>query len=215
MIQGVVSTKKPLLSILNGKTQLAVRSITQENIYSNKRLLPYSSRQWKTETVPNFKLRSMQNTDSKVKVLLHPETRLMQAMNLVQMNSSRRRMRFLEKIASWGIFVLKILCSFSPYLNKKITGFMLGTKQIERGIKLGQFILAFGEITYNRKTKKVIMNDPAIIMKSKDSAIREVRKRAFRNSRNLNILVTIVLFMLFLQIRRIKKFSTKMLKKWK
>lgn len=116
---------------------------------------------------------------------------------MVQMDSTKRRMKIYERVLSWAIFILKLVCSFSPYLNKKITGFKLGTKKIERGIKLGQFILAFGEITFNRKTKKVIMNDPAIIMKSKDSAIKEVRRRAFKNSRNLNILVTIILFMFF------------------
>jgi hypothetical protein len=46
-------------------------------------------------------------------------------------------MRLHEKIASWGIFVLKLACSFSPYLNKRIRGFKLGTKKIERGIKIG------------------------------------------------------------------------------
>jgi hypothetical protein len=53
------------------------------------------------------------------------------------MNSQKRRLRFFEKILSWGVFALKILTSFSPYLSKKLTGFELGTKTIERGIKIG------------------------------------------------------------------------------
>lgn len=77
MIQGVVQTKNPLVSILNNKTKLAVRSISQENIYSNKRLLPFSSRKWHTDSVPVFNLRGNLNSDAKIKVLLHPETRLM------------------------------------------------------------------------------------------------------------------------------------------
>ena len=41
------------------------------------------------------------------------------------------------------------------------------------------------------------MGDPAILMKSKDSAIQQIRLKAFRNSRNLNILAMIIVVMLF------------------
>lgn len=136
MIQGIVDSDSPLKSSLNSKTKLVVRALSQEQIFSNKRLLPYSSKNWVSESIPVFNLKSAHSNES-VKIQLNPETQIIHAMNLVQMNSQKRRLRFFEKILSWGVFALKILTSFSPYLSKKLTGFELGTKTIERGIKIG------------------------------------------------------------------------------
>jgi hypothetical protein len=88
------------------------------------------------------------------------------ALELVETKTSLRSLTFLEKVMSYGIDALKLLLSLSS-ISKKIQGFRVGYKKIERGIRLTQFIVAFGEIFYNKKTKELEMTDPICLLKNK------------------------------------------------
>lgn len=72
----------------------------------------------------------------------------------------------MEKLISWGLYCIKFFLSMSS-LGKRISGFKVGSRKIERGILLGQFLVTFGEVIFNRKTKEMSMENPLCYLKDK------------------------------------------------
>lgn len=135
-----------------------VTSKGAENIKSMKRdffsnLNNYGGIFKSKDSKKNLKLEDLANitvnlSRSRIKTKVSP------ALDLIQTKTSLRSLTFLEKLMSFGIDAVKLLLSLSS-ISKKIQGFRVGYKKIERGIKLTQFIVAFGEIFYNKKTKEL------------------------------------------------------------
>lgn len=64
------------------------------------------------------------------------KTKVSYALEAIATKTSLRSLTFLEKVMSYLIDAVKLLLSLSS-ISKKIQGFRVGYKKIERGIKLG------------------------------------------------------------------------------
>lgn len=139
-------------------------------------------------------------------------TKVSPALELIQTKTSLRSLTFLEKLMSYGIDALKLLLSLSS-ISKKIQGFRVGYKKIERGIKLNQFIVAFGEIFYNKKTQELKMTDPICLLKNKAQMIKKIKLLSSRINRQLGFMLGIMSIMSFLVVRRVWKNVKKLMVK--
>lgn len=118
-----------------------------------------------------------------------------------------------EKINSWGLFILKLILSISPILSKKIKGYKLGEKTTEKGIRYGDYIVAFGELIFDRKEGTMSLQNPSILMKNKDQMIKKLRTQAIKNTRNINLMFFLSSILGFMVMRRIKKLISKVVVK--
>ena len=216
MVYGRVDCPKPIISFLNRSSKMVISTLTQENIFSNMAFGPlvYNKNYQKLKQMKDFVLIDAKNNLSQLSVAPKNSTRFNRALKLVQFNIKRRNMLIHEKLISWMLFSLKLVLSFSPLLSKKIKGVKLGFKRVERGIMVGQYIVAFGKISHNHKTGKTMMS-PFLLMKNKDQFIKRLRWRAVNNSKIMNMLFCMMMLSSVLMGRRIKQFFVKIYKKIK
>ena len=53
-----------------------------------------------------------------------------------------------EKVYSWLLFFLKLLFTFSNF-GKRIIGVRVGSRNVGKGLVLGQLVIAYGELLYD------------------------------------------------------------------
>lgn len=215
MLQGKISSDSEILSTLNKKSKLVLRSLSKHSVYSNLHILPFNSKKYLVSFLRKFNLIDSWNKKEKVEIFMNRNTYSKPAMNLIQMNMNRRKMNLVEKIGSWGFFILKILMTISPFLSKRIKGYKLGEKSIESGIRVGDYIVAFGEMIFDRKEGTITLQNPSVLMKNKDQMVKKLRARAIRNTRNTNLLFCLTATLGFMTFRRLKKMLSKLLLKIK
>lgn len=130
------------------------------------------------------------------------KTKVNYALELISTKTSLRSLTFLEKVMSYLIDAVKLLLSLSS-ISKKIQGFRVGYKKIERGIKLGQFIVAFGEVFYNKRTNEMHMSDPICLLKHKSQMMKKISALSGKLTRQLTFTLFIMAIMLTLVVRRV------------
>ena len=91
-------------------------------------------------------------------------------------------------------------------VGKKLSGFKVGTKRVERGIMIGQFMIAFGEVIYDRFNKELRMSNPLFFMKDKEQIIYKLKEKRVALGKNMTLLFTFILIVGFLVTKRSAKF---------
>jgi hypothetical protein len=156
-------------------------------------------------SIPNITI-NLTNTINK--------TRLDSAMEMITSTISKRSLSSLEKLMSYALKAIKLFLSMSS-VSKKIHGFKIGSKKIEKGIKLGQFIVAFGEVFYNRKDGSIQMNDPVCLLKNKSQMIKRLNRKKKILNRNLGLMFAFMSLTGFLFVRRLIKLSKSLYERMK
>lgn len=158
-IQGIVSSKSPLYSAINGKVELIFSQISSEPIYSNNKRRPESQRIMSQTAVNEFTLKSTGSSNSEVFVGTSKKVDFSKAISFVDSSVNVRELSTIEKLISWILFCINMIISMSS-MSRRMTGFRVGHKKIERGVLLGQMIVAFGNVFYDKMNKEMRMEDP-------------------------------------------------------
>lgn len=119
----------------------------------------------------------------------------------------------LEKFLSWILFCIKLFLSMSN-VGKKLSGFKVGTKRVERGIMIGQFMVAFGEIIYDRYNKEMRMSNPFFFLKDKEQLVYKLKEKRIALGRNMTLLFTVMVMLGFLLAKRFTKFIAALAKRY-
>lgn len=142
-----------------------------------------------------------------IEISLNPsnlKTQISPALGLIHSTTSTRVLTSIETLMSYLIKALKFFLSVSS-ISKKIQGFKIGFKKIERGIKLGQFIVAFGEVFYDRKTQQLKMENPICLLKNKSQMLKKLKVKKLMLSRKIRCAFIFMTLMGFLVVRRSTK----------
>ena len=202
-IQGIVSSNNPLYSAINGKAELIFSQISSEPIYSNNKRRPESQRIICQKAINEFSLKSGAGSNNQIFVGTSKKVDYSKAISFVDSSVNVRELSTIEKLISWILFCINMIISLSS-MSRRVTGFRVGHKKIERGVLLGQMIVAFGNVFYDKMNKEMRMEDPQFFLKDKYQLIAEVKNKGMRLSRNIAIMASIMTICGFLVARRIK-----------
>lgn len=131
-------------------------------------------------------------------------TQMSPALELIHSSTSTRVLTSVETMMSYLLKAVKFFLSLSS-ISKKIQGFRIGYKKIERGIKLSQFIVAFGEVYFDRKTNSLKMENPICLLNNKNQMLKKLRIKKLKLSRRLSFTFCLMTLMGFLVVKRAVK----------
>jgi len=201
-VQGIVNCKRPLLS-LNGEYQLVLSNVSSESIFSNNQRTREFQQTIDEKIVNEFDLIG-EESSPRITVSTQGEVDSKNALSYIGSAMHIRDLSTLEKIASWLLFCLKLFLSMTN-LGKRMTGFKVGTKKIERGILLGQLIVIFGDVFYDKMNKELRINRPRYILKDKYQLIAQIKSKSMIISRNMAMMASLMTVSAVLVIRRCRK----------
>lgn len=136
------------------------------------------------------------------------------ALEMIESSIQMRSLSVPEKMLSWLLQLLKLLLSMSS-IGKRISGFKVGSRKIERGIRLGQFLVIFGEVLFNRKSGEMKIENPICYLKDKSQMIKGLRDKSLKYSRNMSVFFAIMMVSGFLIARRIQRSVSRVYKRLK
>jgi hypothetical protein len=93
--------------------------------------------------------------------------------------------------------------------SKKILGFKVGFKQKEKGIMIGQYIVALGEFVYSKASGVLRMEKPLYMLKDKAQLVKRFQDKKLGIQRNLIIWSGAIAIFGYLFVRRLVKFYYK------
>lgn len=213
VVQGIVESEQVIRSMLNHSTKLVLSSVSSELIFSNNRNFEEADGRIDTKFVSEFKLTDPAAAAEKVILSSNSNVRYGDALHLIHSIVHMRSLSPLEKFLSWILFCIKLFLSMSN-VGKRLSGFKVGTKRVERGVMIGQFMVAFGEIIYDKYNKELRMTNPLYFLKDKDQLIYKLRERRISTSKNSTLLFSLILFLGFLVAKRSFKLTRALLEKY-
>ena len=120
----------------------------------------------------------------------------------------------LEQILSWFLFFIKLFLSISN-LGRKVSGVRIGYKKTEKGLLLGQLVIMFGDIFYDKMNREMVLSNPQYYAKSKFQVVNKIRNLFFWNSKIMTIVATTFVLSGILLLRRIKNYAVSLIAKHK
>jgi E3 ubiquitin-protein ligase MUL1 len=118
-----------------------------------------------------------------------------------------------EQILNWVLFCFRLFLSMSN-VNKRLSGFKVGTRRIERGLMVGQFIIAFGEVVYDKFAKQLRMDNPMYFMKNKEQLLQYLKEKNTRLGRNMTLVMTMLILLGVLLVRRLIKMGKALVRRY-
>lgn len=201
-IQGIVDTTHPLRSILNHSTKLVLSSVSSEMIFSNNKNFEEVDGKTETKFSSEFVLSEPTGSSEEVVVNKSTSTQFRHAMHLIHSMVHMRKLSPLEKFLSWVLFCIKLFLSMSS-IGKKLSGFKVGTKRVERGIMVGQFMLIFGEVIYDRFNKELRITDPLFFLKDKSQLLDILKEKRLKLVRHITLVAAIMVLCGSLLLKRV------------
>jgi hypothetical protein len=200
-VQGIVESEQVIRSVLNHSTKLVLSSVSSELIFSNNKNFEEADGKVDTKYVSEFKLADPSTMNESLLLNNTSNVQFGDALHLIHSIVHMRSLSPLEKFLSWILFCIKLFLSMSN-VGKKLSGFKVGTKRVERGIMLGQLIIAFGEVVFDRYSKQLRMSNPLFFLKEKDQIVYKLREQKIALSRNMALLSSVVIALGFLLVKR-------------
>jgi hypothetical protein len=140
--------------------------------------------------LPRSKLSEMTGSEPNSKtasVILNGMMNYISALRFIDSATHVRSLTGLEKFLSWALFCVKLFLSMSN-VGKRISGFRVGSRKIERGILLGQFIVLYGKVFFDRINNRLKVTNPKYILQDKVQLINKLRRLSVKYSRNMALM---------------------------
>jgi hypothetical protein len=201
IVQGIVDSEQVIRSVLNHSSKLVLSSVSSELIFSNNRNLEEADGRTDIKFVSELNLTDPTVDSDKVILSSNGTVKYTDALHMIHSIVHMRSLSPFEKFLSWVLFCIKLFLSMSN-VGKRLSGFKVGTKRVERGIMIGQFMVAFGEVIYDKYTKELRMPNPLYFLKDKEQLIHKLREKRISTSKNSTLLFTLALFLGFLVVKR-------------
>ncbi len=201
LIKGVVQSDYSIRSLLNHSTELIHSNVSLEQMFSNSKNFENIDGPKVVQRVSEFRVVDQLDAAAVVTVSNSLSVKSSDALHLVQSIEFTRSLTPVEQILNWILFCFRLFLSMSN-VNKRLSGFKVGTRRIERGLMVGQFIIVFGEVVYDKFSKQLRMDQPAHFMKSKEQLLQHLREKNTRLGRNMSLVVTMLILLGVLLLRR-------------
>lgn len=212
-VQGFVQCENPIKSLLNNTSKLVLSKVTSETIFSNGEFSQTDTRADIVNMVNNFLISDSSGQNS-IQLSNTSSVDFSKALYAIHSTSQIRSLSSAEKIMSWLIFLAKIVMSTFK-IGKALKGFRVGHKNIEKGIIVGQYMVAFGEIIFDRMTKEMKMENPIFYLKDKMQKVEILKKKKSELSWKMAILFFIMNLIGFLFLQKVTKGITNLYAKYK
>ena len=209
-VQGIVESEQVIRSVLNHSSKLVLSSVSSELIFSNNKNFEEADGKVDIKYVSEFKLSDPAVAGEGLVLNNTSNVQFGDALHLIHSIVHMRSLSPLEKFLSWILFCIKLFLSMSN-VGKKLSGFKVGTKRVERGIMLGQFMIAFGEIIFDRFNKELRMSNPLFFLKEKEQIVYKLREQKIGLSRNMAFLSSLVILVGFLLAKRLYGFVSSLI----
>lgn len=213
-VQGIIDSDQALRSVLNHSTKLVLSTVSSELIFSNNKNFEEIDGKIDTKLVSEFKLVDPTSETASLTVHNNSNVHFSDALHLIHSIVHMRSLSPLEKFLSWVLFCIKLFLSMSN-VGKKLSGFKVGTKRVERGVMVGQFMIAFGDIVFNRYNKELRMNNPLFFLKDKEQLIYKLREQRVSHGRNMTLLLAVLIMLGIFVVKRMAKGGMTLVKKYK
>lgn len=202
-IKGYVDCIRPLKSSINKETQLIISHISTESIFSNNNKLNEGDSVIETRYVNEFKLRGIKSEGS-VNIVNNLNVDFSKALNFIDSATHVRSLTGLEKFLSWALFCVKLFLSMSN-VGKRLSGFRVGSRKIERGVLLGQFMVIYGKVFYDRINQQMRIDNPKFYLDNKYQLIKKVKSLSIKASRNMALMAFLMALFGGFFIKRVNK----------
>lgn len=212
LVQGIVCSEQMLRSILNHSSRLVMSTLSSEQLLSDSRTFEETETKALHRSVSEFKLKDHTSNTANLTITNFSNTNFKDAMHTVQTVEHSRDLTPLEHFLNWILFCFRLFLSMSN-VGKKLSGFRVGTRRIERGILVGQFLIAFGEVVFDRVGKQLVMTNPEYFMQDKEQFLQYLREQNTKLGRNMTLVMSLmVIFGIFILKRLYVTVKTKITK---
>lgn len=202
LVQGFVACTKPIRSLLNQSSKLVLSKLTKEDIFSNGELSNTTQTTAALEICGEFSLFDT-SRDNSISIRPSSGVDFHKALHTIQSVSQIRSLTTSEKMFSWVVFVAKIvLGSFG--VGKNLKGVKVGDKSVEKGIVVGQYLVAYGEIIFDRISRELRMDNPIMFLKDKTQMVEQLKRLSAKDGKKMSLLFIIMLLFGFLVIKRLR-----------
>jgi Zinc finger, C3HC4 type (RING finger) len=204
LVKGVVQSDYSIRSLLNHSTELVHSAVSLEQMFSNSKHFENIDGPKVVQRVSEFMVVDQLHPTAVVTVCNHTNVRSADAMHQVHSIQFTRSLTPVEQVLNWVLFCFRLFLSMSN-VNKRLSGFKVGTRRIERGILVGQFIVVFGEVVYDKFSKQLRMDNPVYFMKTKEQLLQYLREKNTQLGRNMTLVMTLLVLLGVLLVRRVIK----------
>lgn len=212
-VQGFVQCTAPIKSLLNNSSKLVLSKLTSETIFSNGEFSQTDRQSDIVNMVNSFKI-SDSSGENSISLASNSTFDYSKALYGIHSTSQIRSLSSAEKIMSWIIFLAKIVMSAFK-MGKVLKGFRVGHKNVEKGIVVGQYLVAFGEIVFDRISKELKMDSPIFLLKDKMQKVDQLKKKRASLNFRMTLLFFLMVFFGLGFIKRVIKWITKLIAHYK
>lgn len=202
-IRGFVDCNRPLSSSINKETKMVISHISTESIFSNNNKLNEGDGVIETRYVNEFKLKGIKS-EGHVSIVNNLSVNFTKALNFIDSATHIRSLTGFEKFLSWALFCVKLFLSMSN-VGKRLSGFRVGSRKMERGVLLGQFLVVYGKVFYDRINKEMRIDNPRFYLDNKYQLIKKMKSLSIKSSRNMALMASLMAFTGAMFIRRVNK----------
>lgn len=213
MVQGVVESESPLRSLLNHTTRLVLSTVSSEQLMSNTTNYVESEGKIITRMVNDFTLKDIGTNGDSIEINNQPDAHYAPALNSIHSIEHTRNLSPIEQFLNWILFCFRLFLSMNSMGNKD-SGFKVGTRRLEKGILVGQFLIAFGEVVFDKATKRMFMNNPGFFSKDKEQLLKTLQESNAKLARNMTLIMTGLMIFGVLLAKRLFQLFRRLVKKW-
>ena len=201
LVKGVVQSDYSVRSLLNHSTELVHSAVSLEQMFSNSKHFESIDGPKVVQRVSEFRVVDQLDPAAVVTVCNPEGVQSADAMHQVHSIQFTRSLTPVEQVLNWVLFCFRLFLSMSN-VNKRLSGFKVGTRRIERGLLVGQFIVAFGEVVFDKFSKQLRMDQPVYFMKSKEQLLQYLREKNTQLGRNMTLVMSLLVLLGVLLVRR-------------
>ena len=201
-VQGVVDSSKYIKSALDPNMKLVLSSLKKNQIFSNRAL--NAKEKMHHRFINEFQLVDL-DKESKVTIVNSMSVEHNEALSFIGSKTNIRRMSKVENVLSWFIYLVKTLQSLTTY-GRNMPGIKLGDKFKEKGILIGQYVVALGEFVWDKTTDEIRMERPLYLQRDKAQLLQNLLDKKIGLQRNLALNSIMLGIFGFQFIRRSIKF---------
>ena len=214
IFSGTVAGEQIISSLLNSSIKLVVSELSLEKLISNSRIDEEIEDKRKVLKVSEFSLSDPKVPGCTLMVENSNKMKYYQdALSTIKIEEFSRSLSFVEKFINWITFSLKLFLSVNNF-GKKISGFNIGIRRIERGIVVGQLLTIFGEFVYDRYNRNLRIVNPIYFMKDKGQMLKYLQDANTKHSRNIALLLTLMTIFSVMILKRLIRFGKGALSKY-
>ena len=219
LFKGFVKGDQVISSVLNSTIQLVMSELSLEQLLSNSRI--YEEVEGKKEIIKANEFRLLDPRDSSLSMSVDNSNGMrfyQAALNVIKTEEHVRTLTVTEKFVSWIMFSLKLFLSVNNF-GKKVSGFSIGIRRIERGIMMGQLLTIFGEFVFDKYNKDLRIVNPLFFMKDKEQMLRNLKEANVIRGRNMTMVFALMTILGVILLKRLLRLSRnligKTVKQWR